>query len=87
MSNFWSRKWTCRVQRAIYFGFLESRYISQLVNFFFYEKFFFDSTCIIVPLFSYIPNVPKILNRVDVPEWVEFYFPEGMLYSDMTDLC
>lgn len=44
-------------------------YHTQLVNFsFFYEKIFFDSICIIVPLFSYTPNVPKILNRVDVPK-------------------
>lgn len=37
-----------------------------LFYFIFYEKFPFDSTCIIVPLLSYTPNVPKILNRVDV---------------------
>lgn len=66
-------KWTCKEQRAIYFGFLESCYISWLVNFYlFWWKFSFDSTCIIVPLFSYTPNVPKILNRVDVHNYGDF---------------
>lgn len=48
--------------------------------------FFFDSTCIIVPLFSYAPNVPKILNRVDAHGRIGFYFPVGMLYSDTKHL-
>lgn len=67
MSNFWSYKWTCRVQRVIYFGFQEVViYHGWLTFIFFNEKISFDSTCIIVPLFSYTPDVPKILNRVDV---------------------
>ena len=47
------------------------------------ENFSFDSTCIIVPLFSYTPNVPKILNRVDVHNYGGFYCPAGMLSSDL----
>lgn len=39
-------------------------YHGWLTFIFFYENFSFDSTCIIVPLLSYTPNVPKILNRV-----------------------
>lgn len=35
---------------------------------------------------SCVPNVPKILNSMDVHSGVEFYFPMGMLYSDITDL-
>lgn len=73
--------------KAIYFGFLGSCYISwQLTFISFGENFFFDNTCIIVPLFSYTPNVPKNLNRVDVHNRVEFSFPAGMLYSEMADL-
>lgn len=57
----------CRIQRVIYFGFQKVvTYHDWLTFIFFNENISFGSTCIIVPLFSYTPDVPKILNRVDV---------------------